>query len=174
MMGSGGMIVMGEDTCMVAVAKYFLQFLKEESCGKCVPCREGLAQMLEVLSRITQGKGREGDIGILEQLGELLADTALCALGKTAAHPVLSTVRRFREEYEEHIREQHCPAKVCSGLFRYVVDQDKCTGCGLCAKKCPEHGITGGKKKPHTIDEVKCIKCGTCFEVCPFSCVLRV
>ena len=174
MMGSGGMIVMDEDTCMVGVAKYFLEFLKEESCGKCVPCREGLAQMLDVLSRITRGEGREGDLDSLEQLGELLEDTALCALGKTAAYPVLSTIRRFREEYEAHIREQHCPAKVCQGLFRYEIDMEQCTGCRLCTKKCPVDGISGERKQPHMIDEVKCTKCGACFEVCPFSSVVRI
>jgi NADH-quinone oxidoreductase subunit F len=174
MMGSGGMIVMDEDTCMVSVAKYFLEFLKQESCGKCTPCREGLAQMLEVLSRITRGEGREGDVEMLQSLGELLEDTALCALGKTAAYPVLSTVRRFREEYEEHIRDQHCPARVCSGLFRYQIDLEACNGCGLCAKKCPEDGISGDRKQPHVIDQVTCTKCGTCFEVCPFSAVQKI
>ena len=174
MMGSGGMIVMDEDTCMVSVAKYFLEFLKQESCGKCVPCREGLAQMLDILSRITRGEGREGDVEVLHSLGELLEDTALCALGKTAAYPVLSTVRRFREEYEEHIAEKHCPAKVCKGLFRYEVDMEKCKGCGVCTKKCPVEGISGEKKQPHVIDQVKCIRCGTCFEVCAFGGVLKL
>jgi NADH:ubiquinone oxidoreductase subunit F (NADH-binding)/(2Fe-2S) ferredoxin/NAD-dependent dihydropyrimidine dehydrogenase PreA subunit len=174
MMGSGGMIVMDEDTCMVSVAKYFLEFLKQESCGKCTPCREGLAQMLDVLSRITRGEGREGDLDLLTTLGELLDDTALCALGKTSAHPVLSTVRQFRAEYEEHIQGKHCPARVCSGLFRYEINMENCNGCGLCAKKCPEHGIAGEKKKPHVIDQVKCTKCGTCFEVCPFSVVVKI
>jgi len=174
MMGSGGMIVMDEETCMVSVAKYFLEFLKEESCGKCVPCREGLAQMLDVLSRITRGEGREGDVEMLQELGELLEDTALCALGKTAAYPVLSTVRRFREEYEEHIAGKHCPAKVCPGLFRYEIDSENCRGCGLCAKKCPADGIAGERKEPHVIDQVKCIRCGTCFEVCPFAGVVKV
>ncbi len=174
MMGSGGMIVMDEDTCMVSVAKYFLEFLKEESCGKCTPCREGLAQMLDVLSRITRGEGREGDLDSLTTLGELLEDTALCALGKTSAAPVLSTIRQFRAEYEEHIQKQHCPARVCSGLFHYEINMENCNGCGLCAKKCPEHGIVGDKKQPHVIDQVKCTKCGTCFEVCPFSVVVKI
>lgn len=174
MMGSGGMIVMDEDTCMVSVAKYFLEFLKEESCGKCVPCREGLAQALDILSRIVRGEGRDGDIDALKTLGELLEDTALCALGKTAAYPVLSTVRQFQEEYEEHIKEQHCPARVCKGLFKYEIASENCNGCGLCAKKCPEGGIQGEKKKPHVIDQVKCTKCGTCFEVCPFSVVVKI
>jgi NADH-quinone oxidoreductase subunit F len=174
MMGSGGMIVMDEDTCMPSVARYFLQFLRDESCGKCTPCREGTAQMLDVLTRITRGEGRQGDVEMLERLGELLEDTALCALGKTAAYPVLSTVRRFRAEYEEHIREKHCPAGVCAGLFRYEIDAEVCNGCGVCAKKCPIDGIAGQKKQPHVIDRIKCTNCGTCFEVCPFSAIVKV
>jgi NADH-quinone oxidoreductase subunit F len=174
MMGSGGMIVMDEDTCMVSVAKYFVQFLKEESCGKCTPCREGIAQMLHVLTRISQGEGRAGDLESLKTLGELLEDTALCALGKTAAYPVLSTIRYFAAEYEAHIDGRRCPAKVCSGLFHYEIDAEKCKGCGLCAKKCPVDGIRGARKQPHVIDRVKCTGCGTCFEVCPFSGVLKV
>jgi NADH-quinone oxidoreductase subunit F len=174
MMGSGGMIVMDEDTCMVSVAKYFLQFLRDESCGKCTPCREGVAQMLHILDRVSRGEGREGDVDRLSALGELLEDTALCALGKTAAYPVLSTVRYFREEYDAHIRDQRCPAKVCPALFRYEIDPEACKGCGLCAKKCPVEGISGEKKQPHVIDQVQCTKCGTCFEVCPFSSVVKV
>jgi NADH-quinone oxidoreductase subunit F len=174
MMGSGGMIVMDEETCMVHVAKYFLGFLKDESCGKCTPCREGVAQMLHILQRISDGEGQEGDIDRLETLGELLEDTALCALGKTAAYPVLSTVRRFRDEYESHVRQKHCPAKVCPALFRYEIDPEVCTGCRLCAKKCPVDAIRGQRKEPHVIDQEKCTKCGTCFEVCPFSSIVKV
>ena len=174
MMGSGGMIVMDEDTCMVNVARYFVHFLKDESCGKCTPCREGVAQMLEILTRITKGEGRQGDVEALEGLGTLLEDTALCALGKTAAHPVLSTVRRFRDEYEAHIKEKRCPAKECPGLFRYQIDAEACRACGICLKKCPVEAITGAKKTAHVIDLEKCTNCGTCFEVCPFSAVLKV
>jgi len=174
MMGSGGMIVMDEDTCMVNVAKYFLGFLKDESCGKCTPCREGIAQMLHILTNITRGEGQEGDIEKLESLGTLLEDTSLCALGKTAAYPVLSTVRRFREEYQTHIRDKRCPAKECPGLFRYQIDAEVCTGCGVCKKKCPVEAISGEKKQPHAIDQEKCTNCGICFEVCPFSAIVKV
>jgi len=165
---------MDEDTCMPNVAKYFLGFLKDESCGKCTPCREGVSQMLHILENITEGKGQQGDIEKLESLGELLEDTSLCALGKTAAYPVLSTVRRFREEYQTHVQEKQCPAKVCRALFRYGIDVETCTGCRLCAKKCPVDAITGERKKPHVIDQATCTKCGTCFEVCPFSAVVKV
>jgi len=171
MMGSGGMIVMDEGKCMVNVAKYFVNFLMDESCGKCTPCREGLAQMHHILDRITKGEGEEGDIERLERLGELLKDTALCALGKTAANPVISTLRYFRDEYEAHI---HCPAKECRGLFHYEIDPNACKACGLCKKHCPADAITGEKKVPHVIDQEKCTLCGTCFEKCPFSAILKV
>ena len=174
MMGSSGMIVMNEDTCMVNIARYFLNFLKEESCSKCTPCREGLAQMLCILDRITHGEGQAGDVERLEELAELMSDTALCALGKTAANPVLSTVRYFRDEYDVHILEQRCPAKQCRGLFRYQIDPEPCTGCGLCMKNCPVDAITGEKKATHVIDQKKCTQCGICLDKCPFTAVLKV
>ncbi len=174
MMGSGGMIVMDEDTCMVNVAKYFLEFLKKESCGKCTPCREGLAQMLDILERITRGEGKKDDLQKLEDLANLLSGTALCALGKTAANPVLSTIRYFRDEYEAHIHEQRCPAKVCKGLFAYIIDSELCKACGICKKACPADAISGEKKVPHVIDPEKCTKCGNCFAKCPFNAVIKV
>jgi NADH-quinone oxidoreductase subunit F len=167
MMGSGGMIVMNEDTCMVDVARYFLDFLTDESCGKCVPCREGIRQMLKVLSRITKGKGKEGDIELLEELAEVTRDASLCALGRTAPNPVLSTIRYFRDEYEAHIKEKRCPAYVCKELISYYIDPDKCKACMICLRQCPTGAIGGDKNQIHVIDQEKCIKCGTCFEVCP-------
>jgi len=174
MMGSGGMIVMSEDTCMVNVARYFLNFLREESCGKCTPCREGLAQMLVILDRITHGQGQPGDIECLERVAVILEGTALCALGKTAANPVLSTLRYFRQEYDAHILQKRCPAKQCRGLFRYQIDEKACKACGVCRKHCPVQAITGQKKVPHVIDQEKCTLCGTCHEKCPFSAILKV
>ena len=174
MMGSGGMIVMDEDTCMVKVAKYFTDFLQKESCGKCTPCREGLSQMLHILDRITKGEGEIDEVEKLEQLADLLAGTALCALGKTAANPVISTIRYFRDEYDAHILEQRCPAKECRGLFRYEIDAEACKACGICLKNCPEDAISGEKKVPHVIDQKKCTLCGTCWEKCPFTAVLKV
>ena len=174
MMGSGGMIVMDEDTCMVRVAKYFTDFLHKESCGKCTPCREGLAQMLHILERITRGDGEVGDVEELGTLAELLEGTALCALGKTAANPIMSTIRYFRNEYDAHILDRHCPAKECRGLFYYEIDEGACKACGLCLKDCPADAITGDKKVPHVIDQEKCTLCGTCWEKCPFAAVLKV
>jgi NADH:ubiquinone oxidoreductase subunit F (NADH-binding) len=174
MMGSGGMIVMDEDTCMVNVAKYFTDFLQKESCGKCTPCREGLAQMLHILQRISKGEGHQGDVEALEELAELLEATALCALGKTAANPVISTIRYFRDEYDAHIDEQRCPAKECRGLFRYEIDAAACKACGICMKNCPSDAITGEKKVPHVINQQKCTLCGACWEKCPFTAVLKV
>jgi NADH-quinone oxidoreductase subunit F len=167
MMGSGGMIVMDEDTCMVDVARYFLDFLTDESCGKCVPCREGMRQMLKLLTNITQGKGKEGDIELLEQLSETAIEAALCALGKSSPNPFLSTLKYFREEYEAHVKEKRCPALACKELIAYHIDPAKCQACMICLKKCPAEAITGGKNLISIIDQEKCTKCGTCFEVCP-------
>jgi NADH-quinone oxidoreductase subunit F len=167
MMGSGGMIVMDEDTCMVDIARYFLNFLSDESCGKCVPCREGIRQMLKILSNITKGKGREGDIELLEELAEVTRDASLCALGRSAPNPVLSTIRYFRDEYEAHIKEKRCPAYFCKGLISYYIDPKKCQACMICLRQCPAGAIVGDKKQIHVIDQEKCTKCGTCFEVCP-------
>ncbi len=167
MMGSGGMIVMDEDTCMIDVARYFLNFLADESCGKCVPCREGIRQMLKILTNISEGKGREGDIELLEELAEVTKDASLCALGGTAPNPVLSTIRYFRDEYEAHIKEKRCPAYVCKELISYYIDPDKCKACLICLRQCPTEAIIGGRRQIHVIDQEKCTKCGTCFEVCP-------
>ena len=166
MMGSGGMIVMDEDTCMVDVAKYFIHFLMYESCGKCVPCREGLKQMHEVLSDICEGHGEEGDLELLERLSSFMVDASLCALGGTAPNPVRSTIRYFRDEYEAHIFDKKCRAGVCRNLFEYFIDEDLCNGCTLCRVKCPEEAVSGEKKKPHTIDMEKCIRCGICYTLC--------
>ncbi len=172
MMGSGGMIVMDDRTCMVELARYFTSFLADESCGKCTPCREGLHQMLQVLNGITQGRGKDGDIELLEDLAELLTWGALCGLGTTAANPVLSTLRYFRPEYDAHIHEKKCPAGVCRELVTYRVDPEACTGCHLCARNCPEDAIKGEPKKPHEILTDRCVKCGICFGVCKFDAVI--
>jgi NADH-quinone oxidoreductase subunit F len=176
MMGSGGMIVMDEDTCMVDVAKYFIHFLTDESCGKCVPCREGLRQMHRILANITEGKGEPGDIETLEDLSETAIEASLCALGKSAPNPFLSTLRYFRDEYEAHITEKRCPALSCRELISFYIDPEKCSACGICRKKCPADAIDGAKKTIHVIDQEKCTKCGTCFEVCPdrFRAVVKI
>ncbi len=176
MMGSGGMIVMDEDTCMVDVARYFLDFLTDESCGKCVPCREGIRQMLKILINITQGKGKEGDIELLVELSEVAKEAALCALGKSAPNPFLSTLQYFRDEYEAHIKEKRCPALSCKELISFYIDPAKCQACMICERKCPADAIEGGKKRIHIIDQEKCTKCGTCFEVCPskFDAVVKL
>ena len=167
MMGSGGMIVMDEDTCMVDVARYFIAFLTDESCGKCTPCREGLRQMLKILTRITEGNGKEEDIATLKDLAETAKEAALCALGKSAPNPFLSTLRYFEDEYEAHIKDKRCPALSCKELIVYHIDPAKCKACMICARKCPADAIDGGKNKIHMVDQEKCTKCGTCFEVCP-------
>lgn len=170
MMGSGGMIVMDDRTCMVDVARYFIEFLVDESCGKCTPCREGLFALKNILSGICSGEGREGDIEALIDLSETVIDTSLCQLGGSAPNPVLSTIKYFREEYEEHIKEKKCKAGVCKPLITYSINNE-CTGCTICAKKCPVDAIEGEKKKLHTIDTDLCIKCGVCYEVCKFNAV---
>jgi len=172
MMGSGGMIVMDETTCMVDVARYFLNFLREESCGKCVPCREGIERSLEILNRICAGEGTAEDISLLEELADFLRGFSLCALGQTAPNPVLSTLRYFREEYEAHIFDKKCPAGVCRALIEYYIDPQACTGCGACIRPCPQEAISGEKKQPHTINVELCIKCGACRDVCRFDAVL--
>ena len=171
MMGSGGMIVMDQDTCMVDIARYFVDFLKEESCGQCNPCREGLKQMLTILNRICEGHGKKGDIELLEELGSFSQKFSLCGLGTSAPNSVLTSILYFRDEYEAHIRDKKCSAGVCKPLFYYEIDQEACTGCTLCAKRCPEQIITGEKKKPHQLDQDKCIKCGICYDACKFEAV---
>jgi NADH-quinone oxidoreductase subunit F len=173
MMGSGGMIVMDDTTCMVDVARYFLNFLTEESCGKCTPCREGIRNMLAILERICGGKGQEGDIELLQEMSTVVADTSLCALGGTAPNPVLSTIRYFRPEYEAHIRDKRCPAAVCTALITYGIDPAKCTGCHACFKACPSSAISGEPKAPHTLAAAECIKCGCCMDVCKFGAVAK-
>jgi NAD-dependent dihydropyrimidine dehydrogenase PreA subunit len=165
------MIVMDEETCMVDVARYFLEFLRDESCGKCTACREGVDVMYQLVSDICAGKGEEGHIPLLEELGQAVKDGSMCALGGTAPNPVLSTLRYFRDEYETHIRERRCPAGVCKALITYRIDSDKCTGCLLCAKNCPQEAITGERRKPQTIEQPKCVKCGVCRDVCRFEAV---
>jgi ferredoxin len=171
-MGSGGMIVMDQDTCMVDIARYFLDFLKGESCGQCNPCREGIHHMLGILNKICQGEGREGDIELLEELSTVVQRASLCGLGTTAPNPVLTTIRYFRKEYEAHIKDKKCPAGVCKPLFYYEIDEEACTGCMLCAKKCPQEAITGEKKEPHKLNQEKCIKCSICYDACKFNAVV--
>jgi NADH:ubiquinone oxidoreductase subunit F (NADH-binding)/(2Fe-2S) ferredoxin/Pyruvate/2-oxoacid:ferredoxin oxidoreductase delta subunit len=171
MMGSGGMIVMDEENCMVDVANYFLKFLEEESCGKCTPCREGILQMRKILERITSGEGKDEDLDTLEWMGQAIIDGSLCALGGAAPNPVITTLRYFRDEYEAHIREKKCPAGICKALIRFSIDPENCNGCHLCARICPVEAAKGVKKEVHTIDDEICIKCRACYEVCKFDAV---
>jgi NADH:ubiquinone oxidoreductase subunit F (NADH-binding)/ferredoxin len=171
-MGSGGMIVMAVTSCMVDVARYFIHFLLFESCGKCIPCREGLKQMHAILTNICEGRGDGGDIEILTELAQFMATASLCGLGMTAPNPVLSTIRYFRHEYEAHIYDKKCSAGVCKNLFEYVIDETLCNGCTLCKLKCPEKAVSGKKKKPHRIDPQKCIKCGICYSLCKREAVI--
>lgn len=172
MMGSGGMVVCDEDTCMVDLARYFMTFVQEESCGKCVPCRLGTRAMLEVLTRITEGEGQAGDIEYLEELAQQIKQSSLCGLGQTAPNPVLSTIMNFRDEYEAHIHDGRCPSHACKPLIHYSIDLEKCTGCGRCLRGCPAGAISGTKKEPHSIDPEVCVKCGSCYDLCKFDAVV--
>ncbi len=170
-MGSGGMVVMDEDNCMVDIARFFMEFCQEESCGKCTPCREGTKRMLELLTKITEGQGEIDDIATLEELAEMVKDSSLCGLGQTAPNPVLSTIRHFMDEYEAHIKDKRCPAGVCKALITYIIDEEKCPGCGKCKRVCPVEAIIGEKKVVHTIDPEKCIRCGACIASCKFDAI---
>jgi ferredoxin len=170
-MGSGGLVVLDEDTCMVDFARYFMNFVQEESCGKCVPCRVGTKAMLDTLTRICDGRGEEGDIEYLEELGNSVKAASLCGLGQTAPNPVLTTLRYFRQEYEEHVYHGTCRAKVCKGLIRYEIITEKCTGCMVCLRNCTSNAITGEKRQPHVIDAWACGKCGVCKDLCRFDAV---
>ncbi|MEG1805076.1 MAG: NADH-ubiquinone oxidoreductase-F iron-sulfur binding region domain-containing protein, partial [Clostridia bacterium] len=173
MMGSGGLIVMDEDTCMVDIAKFFLEFTVEESCGKCTPCRIGTKRLLEMLTKITKGQGTLADLDKMEELCYYIKNNALCGLGQTAPNPVLSTLRYFRKEYEAHIVEKRCPAGVCKDLLQYSINPEKCKGCSLCSRKCPVNAISGVIKSPFVIDTKKCIKCGACMDSCKFGAISK-
>lgn len=173
MMGSGGLIVMDEDTCMVDIAKFFLEFTVDESCGKCPPCRIGTKRMLEILERITDGKGEEGDIAKLELLAKNIKASALCGLGQTAPNPILSTLKYFKDEYMAHVRDKKCPAGVCKSMMQYIINAEKCKSCGICARVCPASCIKGQKGVPYIIDQEKCLKCGACMEKCPFKAIFK-
>jgi NADH-quinone oxidoreductase subunit F len=172
-MGSGGLIVLDETSCMVDVAKFYLGFTVDESCGKCTPCREGTRQMFHMMEQICDGKGKDGDIEKLTKLGKCIIDTSLCGLGQTAPNPVLSTIRFYEDEYRAHIYDKKCPAHVCKHLLTYSVTADKCVGCTACARQCSVHAITGEVKKVHVIDQSKCIKCGSCYEICRFGAIRK-
>ncbi len=172
MMGSGGLIVMDDRTCMVEIARYYVNFLAGESCGKCTPCREGLKAMLEILTNFCAGQGSNADLQFLTDISETMRIMSLCALGRTAANPVLSTLQYFRDEYLAHIHDHHCPAGVCRELTEFYIDPEPCTGCGLCAKHCPVEAISGAKKEPHVIDHAICIRCGECRNQCKFDAVV--
>lgn len=173
MMGSGGLIVMDEDDCMVDIAKFFLEFTVDESCGKCTPCRIGTKRLLEILEKITEGKATMDDLDQLERLADLIRNNSLCALGQTAPNPVLSTLKHFRDEYVAHIVDKRCPAGKCKSLMQYKIDPEKCIGCGLCAKNCPADAISGEKKKPFSIDPSRCVKCGVCMSKCKKEAVYK-
>ncbi|MEN8142506.1 MAG: NADH-quinone oxidoreductase subunit NuoF, partial [Thermodesulfobacteriota bacterium] len=173
MMGSGGMVVLDETDCMVNISKFFLEFTQSESCGKCIPCRLGTKRLLEILTRITEGEGKKGDIELLEDLAHDVMDSSLCGLGMSAPNPILTTIRYFRHEYEAHINQKKCPAKVCRKLLTFFVREDLCVGCGMCKKVCPTGAATGKKKEPHRINTAACIKCGACYDNCKFSAVLK-
>ncbi len=172
-MGSGGMIILDEDDCMVDIAKFYVGFSQDESCGKCTPCREGTKRMAEILERITTGQGKMEDLDKLQRLARLIKKTSLCGLGRAAPNPVLSTLEHFRDEYIAHVTEHRCPAKRCVALIHYEINEEKCVGCTVCARNCPVECISGTRRQPHLIDQLRCIKCGRCFEVCRFNAVDR-
>ena len=173
MMGSGGLIVMDEDTCMVDIAKFFLEFTVDESCGKCTPCRVGTKRLLELLEKITSGNGTMRDLERIEELAQFIKENSLCGLGQTAPNPVLSTLQYFRDEYLAHIQDKRCPAGVCKALLTYKIDETKCRGCTLCARACPAGAINGSVRNPHNIDTLKCVKCGACMETCRFGAISK-
>jgi Na+-translocating ferredoxin:NAD+ oxidoreductase RNF subunit RnfB len=172
-MGSGGLIVMDEDDCMVDVNKFYLEFTVDESCGKCAPCRIGGRSMFNLLEKITQGRGTDADVTQLREIGHAMQKASLCGLGQTAPNPVMSALHHFEAEYQAHIRDRKCPAGKCKSLVTYNILADKCIGCGLCARRCPVQCIAGERRKPHTLDQTRCIKCGECFTACKFDAVVR-